>query len=972
MSKNNVLNALVVTLAIGATSVQAHSGDHSFFEAFDHYRSEHLAKGRSSASLDLATTGTAEAFAKETANLFGTIHNREGQTLLPHGTVCDDINVDTSGVVTALFTLPSNFKASEIDELKLDTMNEVVRSYVGGLDLTAIHLRARKDVDSPYINLGDFLAPIMPPDESLKDWFEPNRPGPDVTDSSAAPDSSVSTRIGGQGPIGTSSAPVGALSGKVVYFTAGHGWTWNGSSWVLQRPVNLQGMNEDFGNVDQIEFLAQYLFNAGATVVPMRPIGHQPNAVVVDNPAATLTGTWSDSSSPRYYGSGTPYNFTTKSATETASATFTPSIPVAGFYPVYVWALYGSDRVDNQLYKINHTGGTSEVRINHRRVGAGWIWVGTYYFDAGSNPAAGSVVVSNQSDTATGSVIIADAVRFGNGVGPSGNIRENEAAKYWIRDGHGVGGPVDGSGDSTVYAFSGPGYPTSGAAGTDSSNTINSPPRNAAHMSRDDGQGYLGQAFVGWHSNAFDVGQARGSVALYHDTSTPANAVAFATRLSDGIDTDAYIEDDNWEYTWATRGPFLAGGYGEISSSHLAGKMVGSIIEVAFHDNVQDAALLRDPKVRNVAARGIARAVQRYFVSPTGTGAVSTTLLPEPPINLRAVNNGVSGATISWAAPPTGGANGNAATGYRVYQSTNGYGYGLAASSATPSTTITGLTPGQTYYFRVAATNAGGESMPTESLAVRVTPSGFADTLVVNGYDRLDRFNNILEPGYTSTERIRLRRNNSYNYLIEHGTALNATGRDFDSASNEAVALNLVSLANYQTVIWLLGEEDTKNQTLNLAERAVVTSFLNAGGRLFITGSEIGAHLDNVSLGDPTFYNTMLRADLAADDAGGYQAAGVTGTALDGLIMNFSPDTDMYDVDKPDRLLAINGSVVAANYTGSGSGAAAVQYNGLYHLVYFGFPFEAINTAGSRQQVMAAVLNFFDTPNSSVEDWSLF
>src|SRR5690606_260904 len=105
---------------------------------------------------------------------------------------------------------------------------------------------------------------------------------------------------------------------------------------------------------------------------------------------------------------------------------------------------------------------------------------------------------------------------------------------------------------------------------------------------------------------------------------------------------------------------------------------------------------------------------------------------------------------------------------------------------------------------------------------------------------------------------------------IEHGTALDGIGRDFDSTSNEAVALGNVSLSNYQTVIWLLGEEDAKNQTLSPAERTVLTSFLNAGGRLFITGSEIGAHLDNATLGDPTFYNNMLRADLAADDAGSY------------------------------------------------------------------------------------------------------
>ena len=42
-------------------------------------------------------------------------------------------------------------------------------------------------------------------------------------------------------------------------------------------------MIEDLGNVDQMTFLADYLFRAGATVVPLRPVGHQTNEVVLDN-----------------------------------------------------------------------------------------------------------------------------------------------------------------------------------------------------------------------------------------------------------------------------------------------------------------------------------------------------------------------------------------------------------------------------------------------------------------------------------------------------------------------------------------------------------------------------------------------------------------------------------------------------------------------------------------------------------------
>src|SRR3954453_3987069 len=79
--------------------------------------------------------------------------------------------------------------------------------------------------------------------------------------------------------------PHGGLSGKIVFVHGGHGITAaneKDGAWTFQRgPSN--GMIEDLGNVDQMTLFADYLFRAGATVVPLRPVGHQTNEVVVDN-----------------------------------------------------------------------------------------------------------------------------------------------------------------------------------------------------------------------------------------------------------------------------------------------------------------------------------------------------------------------------------------------------------------------------------------------------------------------------------------------------------------------------------------------------------------------------------------------------------------------------------------------------------------------------------------------------------------
>ncbi|OLF15183.1 hypothetical protein BU204_23260 [Actinophytocola xanthii] len=71
---------------------------------------------------------------------------------------------------------------------------------------------------------------------------------------------------------------------------------------------------------------------------------------------------------------------------------------------------------------------------------------------------------------------------------------------------------------------------------------------------------------------------------------------------------------------------------------------------------------------------------------------------------------GISRATVSWSAPAT---NGSPITGYRLTRYLNGTSEGTTSYGATTSTTVTGLTPGGSYTFTVAAVNAYGTSDPS-------------------------------------------------------------------------------------------------------------------------------------------------------------------------------------------------------------------------------------------------------------------
>lgn len=780
------------------------------------------------------------------------------------------------------------------------------------------------------------------------------------------------------------SQPAGALSGRVVFTSGGHGWTFNGSSWYLQRPVLLE-MNEDYGNLDQMNFFALYCFNAGATVVPMRPIGNQTNEVVLDNDdaAVTFSGTWSDSSSGIYYGSSgdVPYQYASLNAVETATATYTPNIPQAGHYPVYAWTRHGSDRT-SQLYRIRHTGGESQVRVPHERVGNGWVYLGTYYFNAGSNPNLGAVIISNlQPNPSYGSVVIADAIRFGNGMSTDGSSypKEEEGARYWVKNSLGQGQ------SSSIYNTS----------GSDGSDNVGAPIRMAREMNRDAAGDLYDRIYIGFHSNA---GGGRSADGLWNDetlfpgTATP-NQFRLAQLIGEEVENDlVWMGSPPLEVPWFRKSPntFRRTDYafGEINNRTIDDEFDATIIEVAFHDSASDALLLRDPKVRNWIGRASYHAVLKYM---NQFDSAPLTFLPEPPSNVRALQDG-SAITVSWSAPVSG-AGSSAPTGYVVYRSTDGFGFGNPVSvttAGTTSLTLTNIPVDTTLYFRVAAVNAGGESFPSESVGCRISSvAAEPSILVVNAFDRFER---TLNPRQTPTsgnyrplghdnnggtmERVIPRKANAFDYITSYGAALGTVGRGFDSCQNEAVMSAEVALANYDIVIWACGNESVSDETFNPIEKARLGPFVNGGGHLFASGSDIAWDLDRAAgptTSDRAFLNGVLHVDLgsdANDNSGSYAFTSAAGGIFSGnAAASFDDGNDgIYWVPTPDKLTPFGaGASPALNYVGGSGGVAAVQYDGTSgggNVVMLGFPFETITSAAARSVIMDDVLNFFTVPTN--------
>jgi hypothetical protein len=180
------------------------------------------------------------------------------------------------------------------------------------------------------------------------------------------------------------------------------------------------------------------------------------------------------------------------------------------------------------------------------------------------------------------------------------------------------------------------------------------------------------------------------------------------------------------------------------------------------------------------------------------------------------------------------------------------------------------------------------------------------------------------------------------------------------STSNEAVISGAVNLIDYDTVIWILGEESTADDTFNATEQTKVEQFIAAGGNLFVTGAEIGWDLDQQNNGRAFFENT-LKGNYVADGAGTYAVNGIAGSIFAGLSFSFDNGTLFYNAELADVISPQAGAQAALNYA-NGSGSAGIQVpgsGGRGSVVMFGFPFETITTAANRASVIDRVFDFF-------------
>jgi hypothetical protein len=308
---------------------------------------------------------------------------------------------------------------------------------------------------------------------------------------------------------------------------------------------------------------------------------------------------------------------------------------------------------------------------------------------------------------------------------------------------------------------------------------------------------------------------------------------------------------------------------------------------------------------------------------------------------LRAVRHdpGTTVARIEWA--PVEGAEG-----YLVWPSQDGLVWDRAdARYVTPTQHRAGGLPftEPPAFVRVTAVGPTGEGDASDVYATWVGDAA-SRVLIVDGNDRWQA-----EPMAENPL------GHGHDFAAVHARALLGAGVGFDTAANEAVTEGLVALDDYALVVWVLGEEGSEHETFDAVEQSFVADYLAAGGALMVSGSELG--WDLVELGDAAdqaFYADVLHAEYLGDAAGTYLVRGQGSLEDTGLLRFFTPGT--MDVEFADRLAPAPGAETVAEYVRGTADGAAVLHSGVGAVLHLGFPFESIDSARARTEVMVRAI----------------
>lgn len=671
------------------------------------------------------------------------------------------------------------------------------------------------------------------------------------------------------------------LSGRHIALWAGHGRLYHheDSAWKWQRPALFTTI-EDLNTTEYVnQYLAPMLENAGAVVVMPRERDPQTKEIIIDSDRSTpeamieMEGNWTKEAggfqlfdtlveqNPFRLGS-----VLKAPAQERPQFTYRPGLKTAGRYGVYVSWKALSTNLTNAVYTVYHAGGESSFEVNQTIGGGMWVWLGQ--FDLNSD----SRVVLSAPDGATGT-LTADAVKIGGGMGHikrgvagqervSGFPRYLEAARYWMQ----YSGVVD-----SVYAQDTKAKTNKDSLLLDYTDSFKATGDWCNFIRRQ--KGIPLDIAVGIHTDAGICDSIIGTLSIHYTNKTRNNYTNGKSKmagrdLADLIQTQV-VNDIRAKYDpkW-TRRSMYDKSYAEISRPDVP----AMLLEIFSHQNANDMAVAMDPAFRFDVSRAVYKGILRFLSERYGTSYV---VQPLPPASLQAEFTDEDNVRISWRPTvdplePTA-----VPTYYKIYRRSGldgSFDNGQVVRQA--EMLLPAPKDGQIYSYRITAHNEGGESFPSEVIALGhpMTDVIRGHALVVNGYTRvsppavkrdaagkvlgldvdqdsgvpwgqdralagrqkdfnpLSTFKDNDNPGWgASTEEWvpNGRTGNTFDYAASHGAALLAAGYAFVSCSREAFERMAFRPSRYALVDLLLGKQRSYPARYSVYSPALVKQLQN-------------------------------------------------------------------------------------------------------------------------------------------------
>jgi hypothetical protein len=165
----------------------------------------------------------------------------------------------------------------------------------------------------------------------------------------------------------------------------------------------------------------------------------------------------------------------------------------------------------------------------------------------------------------------------------------------------------------------------------------------------------------------------------------------------------------------------------------------------------------------------------------------------------------------------------------------------------------------------------------------------------------------------------------------------------------------------FPMLIWNVG---WSFPSLDETDRSFLRTYLDNGGRLFLSGQDIGWDLNESDDNqDRLFYTSYLHASYIRDDTNLLHLDGVADDPItDGLSLTIAGGDGASNQDYPSEIEPADADAVAIlNYQGDGCGAIrAVNSSSGARIVYLAFGFEAIDNATDRNTLMRESIEWME------------